>query len=66
MAKEPASACCAPPGDSANDRFKFDELRHTYASPLAAVPGLHPKVVLEVRAIRGFQMKARLSPAHVF
>lgn len=28
-------------------RFKFHELRHTHASLLAAVPGLHPKVVQE-------------------
>jgi integrase len=27
--------------------FKFHELRHTHASLLAAVPGLHPKVVQE-------------------
>jgi integrase len=28
-------------------QFKFHELRHTHASLLAAVPGLHPKVVQE-------------------
>ncbi|MGA2394553.1 MAG: tyrosine-type recombinase/integrase [Candidatus Lustribacter sp.] len=28
-------------------QFKFHELRHTNASLLAAVPGLHPKVVQE-------------------
>lgn len=28
-------------------QFKFHELRHTHASLLGAVPGLHPKVVQE-------------------